>query len=70
MADGGHATGASLIIYILVCVALVLAGGVMSGLTLGLMSMDTVELEASMPDDEAQLRNHMLTGCLPCLAAS
>lgn len=33
------------VIYSLVCVCLVLIGGVMSGLTLGLMSLDTVDLE-------------------------
>lgn len=35
------------VIYSLVCVCLVLIGGVMSGLTLGLMSLDTVDLEVS-----------------------
>lgn len=34
-------------IYSIVCVCLVLVGGVMSGLTLGLMSLDTVDLEVS-----------------------
>lgn len=34
-------------IYSIVCVCLVLIGGVMSGLTLGLMSLDTVDLEVS-----------------------
>ncbi|KAK9835839.1 hypothetical protein WJX74_009138 [Apatococcus lobatus] len=44
MADD-HVHGASLVIYLLISVGLVIIGGVMSGLTLGLMSMDTVELE-------------------------
>ncbi len=47
MADGEHVHGSSLVLYLLISVGLVIAGGVMSGLTLGLMSMDTVELEAS-----------------------
>ena len=33
------------LIYSIVCICLVLIGGVMSGLTLGLMSLDTVDLE-------------------------
>ena len=35
------------LIYSLVCICLVLVGGVMSGLTLGLMSLDVVDLEVS-----------------------
>lgn len=37
------------VIYSIVCICLVLIGGVMSGLTLGLMSLDTVDLEVSYP---------------------
>lgn len=35
------------VIYSIVCICLVLIGGVMSGLTLGLMSLDVVDLEVS-----------------------
>ena len=35
------------LIYSIICICLVLIGGVMSGLTLGLMSLDVVDLEVS-----------------------
>ena len=37
------------LIYSIICICLVLIGGVMSGLTLGLMSLDVVDLEVSPP---------------------
>lgn len=44
-----HATGSSALGYAIFCLALVLFGGLMSGLTLGLMSLTAVELEARLP---------------------
>ena len=38
-------TSTEKVIYSIVCICLVLIGGVMSGLTLGLMSLDVVDLE-------------------------
>jgi metal transporter CNNM len=38
-------TPAENLIYALLCVALILMSGIMSGLTLGLMSLDSVEIE-------------------------
>lgn len=49
------------VIYSLVCVCLVLIGGVMSGLTLGLMSLDTVDLEVSCLLCQAVRYSHNLT---------
>ena len=50
MADGDGLSSSEKLIYSLVCIALVLIGGVMSGLTLGLMSLDTVDLEVVLQD--------------------
>lgn len=43
--EGDELKSSDKLIYSIVCICLVLIGGVMSGLTLGLMSLDTVDLE-------------------------
>ena len=43
--SGHHVTPELRLVYILISVGLVLLAGLMSGLTLGLMSMDAVDLE-------------------------
>ncbi len=40
-----HDTGGTLVVDVIVIVCLILVGGLMSGLTLGLMSLDAIDLE-------------------------
>ena len=48
--EGEDLKSSEKLIYSLVCICLVLIGGVMSGLTLGLMSLDTVDLEVGVQE--------------------
>ena len=54
------------VIYSIVCICLVLIGGVMSGLTLGLMSLDTVDLEVSCCTSQSQVYQQHCFGTLIC----
>ena len=54
------------VIYSIVCICLVLIGGVMSGLTLGLMSLDTVDLEVRCFTAQSQVNSQHGLGTLTC----
>lgn len=56
---------ATFYIYIVVVIGLVLFAGLMSGLTLGLMSLSLVDLEVLMKSGTPQDRKH--AGMLSCL---
>lgn len=47
---GGEIRESLRLVYTLIAIALVLMAGLMSGLTLGLMSLDVVDLEVSQND--------------------
>ena len=60
--EGEHLSSSEKLIYSIVCICCVLIGGVMSGLTLGLMSLDTVDLEVGVqswgrPCDQSKLHS-------------
>lgn len=54
------AEGAQKVLYICISLGLVVMGGLMSGLTLGLMSLDSVDLEVSdVQYSLVKVRNHL-----------
>jgi hypothetical protein len=53
---GADLSSTEKIVYVVISVCLVLIAGMMSGLTLGLMSLDTIDLEVSTNHIELQVK--------------
>ena len=67
LSEGAHDVTPELrLVYILISIGLVLLAGLMSGLTLGLMSMDAVDLEVGRCTIRTKFAHQMLLQ-IPCL---